>query len=160
MASVPERDKPIYQESPTFAEAVVRLRGFLLSQKLSSQPLWVFREDVTSYKRRVLVKEPVPPENQKLVELYYELGRQRGYGVRIEVLCLLHKRPCCYIWLPQDRMDAEYALMLFSSLIISVPTELPEARPVTSELKWRAYRWHDEKSGLPLLVDRVPRRNI
>ena len=120
----------------------------------------MFREDITSYKQRLLVKEPLPLRNQGLVELFYERGRQQGFGVRLEVLCVLGNRPCCYIWLPKDRMEAEYALMLFSPLIISAPTELPEARPVTSELKWWVYRWHDEKSGLPLLVDRVPRRNI
>src|SRR5215207_6044566 len=113
MSPVSETDKPIYEALPTFAEATEQLRAFLRSQQLSAEPLWVFREDVTSYKQRFLVKEPLPPENQGLVELFYERGRQRGYGVRLEVLCVLGKRPCCYIWLPKDRMEAEYALMLF-----------------------------------------------
>ena len=160
MSSVYETNESIYQELPTFGEATEQLRAFLSSQQLSSEPIWVFREDVTSYKQRILIKEPVPPGNEVLVEMFYERGRQRGYGIRLEVLCVLGRQPCCYIWLPKDRIEAEYALMLFSPLIISAPTELPEAGRVTSKLKWRAYRWHDEKSGRHLLVDRVPRRNI
>lgn len=50
-------------EMPTFVDAVERFRNFLISQQVSSELLWVFREDVSSRKRRIFIKEPLAAEN-------------------------------------------------------------------------------------------------
>ena len=110
-------------EIPIFSEAIKQLKDFLAGQNLSSEFQWVFREDVVWRKQRILVKEPLPKENERIVESLYERGRQRDLGIRLETLCLLGLRPCCYVWIPKDQMDAEYALLLMSKFIISAPNK-------------------------------------
>lgn len=126
-------------QMPTFANAVEQYREFLVSQQISSQLLWVFREDVTSHKRRVFVKESLPPENEQIVARLYKIGCQRGLGVQLDVFCLLHSRPCCYILLPKDEFEAECKMI--GGLKLSVPTELIQARSVTSNFLWNFKVW-------------------
>jgi hypothetical protein len=144
-------------QMPAFNEAVEHFRKLLVSQQISSELLWVFREDVTSHKRRVLVKEPLPFENERIAALLYERGCQRGLGVQLDVFCLLGSRPCCYIWLPEDEYDAHY---MIGNLKLSVPTDLLPARSVNSNLMWRVHVWLDERSGWNKAGERLPRRHI
>ncbi len=147
-------------EVPDFDNAIRQLKTFLAGQNVSTDLVWVFREDVVSYKLRLYVRASLPNDNDDLAASLYERGLVRDLGVRLEVLCLLGSRPCCYIWLPEDREDAGYSLLLMSKFIISVPTELPHARPVKNRLAWRGYKLLDEKSGWRDRADRVPHRNI
>ena len=147
-------------EVPGFDDAVGQLKGFLAGQNISTDLVWVFREDVVSYKLRLYVREPLPSGNERLVASFYERGLKRDLGIRFNTLCLLNSRPCCYIWLPEDREDAGYALLLMSKFIISAPTELSHARPVRNWLAWWAYKLLDEKSGWRDRANGVPHRNI
>lgn len=145
---------------PAFPDALRQCEDFLTSQKFSPDLRWVFREDVAWRKRRIFIKEPLPAENGKLVESLYESGRQRGLGIRLEVLCLLDSRPCCYVWLPKDQIDAEYALLLMTKLIISVPTDLQTAESVRNPLMWQMRKLVERVAGWESSVERLPRRNI
>jgi hypothetical protein len=148
-------------EVPAFSNAIQQLKDFLLAgQNISTDLLWVFREDVVSYKLRLYVREPLPGGNERLVESLYERGLRRDLGIRLNVLCLLGSRPCCYIWLPKDREDAGYALLLMSRFIIGSPSDMLRARSVKNRLAWRAYKLLDEKFGWRDRADRVPHRNI
>ena len=147
-------------EVPALPNAVRQCQDFLTGQNISPALLWVFREDVVWRKRRILVKEPLPAENERRVESLYESGRRRDLGIRLEVLCLLGSRPCCYVWLPKDQTDAEYALLLMSKLIISVPTDLRAAESVKNPLAWRWQRLVEGGVGWESMVERLPRRNI
>jgi hypothetical protein len=148
------------EEVPAFDEAIRQFKDFLAGQAVSTDLVWVFREDVVSYKLRLYINEPSLGENERRVESLYQRGLMRDLGIRLEVLCLLGARPCCYIWLPKDREDAGYALLLMSKFIVSVPTELAHARPVKNRLAWAAYKLLDEKSGWRDRAERVPHRNI
>ena len=150
----------IKPQVPTFGDAAKQLRDFLVGQSISSELLWVFREDVVWRKRRILVREPLPAGNVKLAESLYGEGRRRDLGIRLEVLCLLDSRPCCYVWLPQDQTDAEYALLLMSKFIISVPTDLRNAESVRNPLAWRWHKLFEGGAGWESIVERLPRRNI
>ena len=141
---------------PPFADAVVQFRQFLVSQRVPSELLWVFREDVTSRERRILVKEPLPLENERLVASLYERGCQHGLGVQIDAFCLLSSRVCCYIWMPEDESEAEYQMI--SGLKLSVPTELLQAYSVKSNLMWSVQTWLDEQSSWNKAEDRLPRK--
>ena len=147
-------------EVPAFPDAVRQCQDFLTGQNISSDLLWVYREDVAWRKRRILVRYPLPAENERLVESLYERGRRRDLGIRLEVLCLLGPRPCCYVWLPQGRTDAEYALLLTSKFIISVPTDLRNAESVKNPLAWRWHKLVEGGTGRESIVERLPRRNI
>jgi hypothetical protein len=146
----------IEYEMPVFGEAVRQFGGFLVSQGLSSDLLWVFRQDVCWRKQRLLVKLPVPEENTGHAESLYGVGVNRGLGVRLDVLCLLGSRPCCYIWLPPDEEDASYAML--SGLKLSTPTKPVIARAVRSGLLWRAYKWFERGEAFTGIVEQVPRR--
>jgi hypothetical protein len=141
---------------PVFGEAVQQFGGFLVSQGLSADVLWVFREDVCWRQQQLLVKVPVPEENIGDVGRLYNLGVNRGLGVRLEVLCLLGSRPCCYVWLPSDEEDASYALL--SGLKLSVPTEPVVAHAVSGGLLWRIYKWFERSEAFTGIVEQVPRR--
>lgn len=143
-------------EMPAFGEAAGQFGGFLASRGLAADLLWVFREDVCWRRQRVLVKAPVPEENTCDVERFYNLGVSRGLGVRLDVLCLLGPRPCCYVWLPADEEDASYALL--SGLKFSVPTRPAVAQAVRSGLLWRAYKWLERSEASAGIVAQVPRR--
>ena len=68
-------------EVPAFPGALRQCQDFLTGQKFSPDLLWVFREDVAWRKRRIFIKEPLPPENERLAESLYESGRQRDLGI-------------------------------------------------------------------------------
>lgn len=141
---------------PIFGEAVEQFGGFLVSQGLSSELLWVFREDVCWRQQRLFVKVPVAEGNVGSVEKLYNLGVNRGLGVRLDVLCLLDTRACCYAWLPSDEEDASYAML--SGLKLSVPVEPMVAHAVRSELLWRAYKWLERSETFTGIAKQVPRR--
>lgn len=145
---------------PEFGEAVLRLQEFLAREKLSEKLLWIFRKDVTSCKRRVVIKVPIPKENQRLAEARYEEGRNRDWGISLQVLCALGNSPCCYIWLPKNEMEAEYALMIDHGLKMSVPVDLIQARAVKNGLLWRAYLWVDKNSGWEGLSEDLPWKKV
>lgn len=147
-------------EVPAFPDAIRQCQDFLTGQSLASDLLWVFREDVAWRKRRIFVKEPLPAENERLVESLYESGRRRGLGIRLEVLCLLDSRPCCYMWLPQGRTEAEYALLLMSRFVISVPTDLRAAESIRNPLTWRWHKLIGGGAGWESVAERLPRRNV
>lgn len=143
-------------EMPVFGEAVQQFGGFLVSQGLSPDLLWVFREDVCRRKRRLFIKVPVSEENFGDVERLYHLGVSRGLGVRLDVLCLLGSSPCCYVWVPSDEEAASYAML--SGLKLSVPTEPVIARAVRNRVLWRAYKWLERSETFTGIVEQVPRR--
>lgn len=145
-------------QMPVFGDAIKKFQKFLVTHHVSSELLWVFREDVTSRKRRVFVKEPLPSENARLAESLYERGCQRGLGVQLDALCLLGSRPCCYILLPEDELDAQY--MMVKGLKLSVPTDWLHARSIKSNLVWGIYVWLDELSGWNKGQERLPRKQL
>jgi len=141
---------------PVFGEAVRQFGGFLAGQGRSSDLLWVFREDVCWRNQQLLVKIPAPEENARHVESLYNLGVNRGLGVRLDVLCLLGSHPCCYVWLPSDEEDASYAML--SGLKLSVPTEPMVAQAVESALLWRVYKRLERGEAFKGIVEQVPLR--
>jgi hypothetical protein len=140
-----------------FSEAKATLRKFLLEQGLSSDLVWLFREDVSSRAGRLLIKSPVPRENEELSEAYYEVGRKRDLGIGLHTFCLLDSQPCCYVELPEDDVDAQYLLMGNLNLKCSVSDSLTKAQPVTNRLLWAAYKLVERTSKPSLLIpDRLP----
>jgi hypothetical protein len=148
------------QETLPFDKAIREFECFIAKQGLSTDLLWVFREDISSFKRRILIKEPLPEGNLNMAEALYKRGCAEKKGIRLEVLCLLGARPCCYVWVPRDRDEAERNLLLLSGFIMSIPEKLLSARGIRNPLAWAWYKWLDRKRGWNELADRVPRRDI
>jgi hypothetical protein len=146
------------QEMPSFDDALKQFHAFIVQQGLPPDLLWVFREDVSFDGQRILIKEPLPSDNVRLVESFYERGCRRGVGVLLTVLCLLDSHSCCYIWLPEDEIEAIESLT--AGLKLSVPTSPASAESIKGWFGWQLYNWLGRRSGLNPLVERLPRRAI
>ena len=139
---------------PPFDEACRQFHEFLTGQGITGELAWVFRGDVSSHQRTLSVRLPLSADNTSRARDRYELGRQRGLGVWLQVFGRLGERPLCYVWLPADAEDASYAML--SGLKMSVPETPLEVRPVISGLRWWFRRRWDWWRGFTGLADDVP----
>lgn len=64
---------------------------------------------------------PLPKDNWQLAERAYEIGREKGLGLKLEVSCWLDQTPCCYVLIPDDEAAAESLMM--TELRFSYPTD-------------------------------------
>jgi hypothetical protein len=139
-----------------FDEALDSFREFLSGQGLSTDLVWVFREDVIFQRERIFIKTPVPAENESRARACYELGQKRDFGINLKAFCLLESRPCCYILLPEDDLDAQYLLMSNISLKLSVWTNLRKAESISNPVKWLALKLMNRKSQSSSPDDHIP----
>jgi hypothetical protein len=142
-----------------FHEAKQVFQNFLSELGLSSDLLWVFGEDVVSLENRFLIKVPLRAGNESFAEACYNIGFERGLGLCLHAFCLLDGRPCCYVQLPEDDLNAQYSLMGNLSLKCCVRSELINAEPIDSFLVWQTYRL-GEKFSDPRFsqLDKLPFR--
>lgn len=135
-------------DPPPFDEAVARLRHFVESQAGSSDLLWVFREDVTTYCHSEWIRVPVRRENANLAREYYEFGRQQGFGVTLACLCQFGGRSACYVWMPKDESEAADRLQ-GPCLKLQVHKGRNDANrtgtPVRSFLSWQYRCWRNRQ---------------
>ena len=151
-------NREIALEMPTFQLAIKQFQDFLANEGHSKSLLWICREDITWHDFKFFIKEPLPEENELVVEKLYERGCKRGLGLSLDVFCLLGSQPCCYIWLPEDERDAELAMV--AGLKLNVPVEPTVAEPVKNWLLWRRHRKLGERSGAERWVERLPQRGV
>ena len=143
-------------EVPNFQSAINQLIEFLNSQGFSSEPLWIFREDVAWRNDAIFVKVPLRTKDGKTVESIYNIGVERNLGLRLEVLCLLNSHPCCYVWLPSDEIAAEENGLLMSRFIVSIPNPLKVAESTGSALIFKWYKLLEGKIYQCGQINRVP----
>ncbi|MFN0139740.1 MAG: hypothetical protein ACKVQW_06600 [Pyrinomonadaceae bacterium] len=140
----------------SFDEALDDFKEFLSGQGLPTELVWVFREDVICQRERVIIKTPVPAENEALAKACYELGQQRNFGINLHAFCLLESRPCCYIVLPEDGIDAEHMLIPKVAVKYSVLSNLTKAEPVLNPVKWHTLRLLNRKSAVDGFNEYIP----
>jgi hypothetical protein len=141
---------------PDFDSAVEQFRRFLSGEKIETSVVWIFRKDAIASGRSILLRIPLPAENERLARRCYFLGQERGLGLRIELLCILDGIPCCYIWVPEDQQAAEYAML--SGLKLCIPVEPINARAVQSSLRWNLNKYFSRRSNLQWVIDQLPAR--
>lgn len=142
-----------------FVNAKQYFQKFLVEQGLSSDLLWVFGEDVICLPKRFLIRGPLPAENESFAEACYNIGRERDFGICLHAFSLLDSRPCCYVQLPEDDLDAQYSLMGNLHVKCSVRTDLINAEPITNPLLWQAYRFKEKFSDKRFsTLDKLPFR--
>ncbi len=144
---------------PDFDTAVARLRNFI--QEVGHPPgelVWVFREDVSTYRRRVLIKIPLPVENERVARRRFEEGRRVGIGVCLSVFCRLGDAYCCTTWFVSDLEESARKLCYGLKLSVPAPADLDSARAVQGRLVWAVRRWLDGTSQFPFLRDFLPAR--
>jgi len=114
----------------SFDQAKACFNEFLSREGVSNDLLWLFREDVVFQGDNILIRTPVPRENDQLAENCYELGRQRNFGVALHGFCLFQSYLCCYLILPEDDLDAQYLLMSSVGVKYSVVSNPRKARSI------------------------------
>lgn len=111
-----------------FDTALEEFRALIAREGFPVDIAWIFREDVTSRRRRVAIRWPLPIGNEHLARDSYLLGVRGGMDLRIEVFCLAGRTSCCTVWVPGNEIDASYAML--TGLKFSVPTDPVLARRV------------------------------
>lgn len=112
---------------PSFDVAVLQLKDLLSRHGIDGEILWIFKEDVSVTRGgQPWIRWPVPSTNPREMEVVYENGRRSGNGVELSVYCALNGSPCCFVFVPQDKLDAEHRMI--HGLKLSLPVSLRKAR--------------------------------
>jgi hypothetical protein len=104
---------------PSFSEAQILLRKFLLEQQKPSEIDWIFREDLVRFRRFFGIKTPLPGLNERFVERLFDLARTRGNGVELSVFCFCSRRAFIYVYVPENAEDAKDRMM-FQQLKLTI----------------------------------------
>lgn len=145
-------------ELPPFEEATARLRAFLANQVLNSDVLWICREVFLEQWPRLYVKLPLHNESS-LAERIYDEGVRRGIGVELQVFCFVEGRPCCYVWIPKDEIDATYRMLSGLKLCIREPGRQIVV-PVKSHFQWIWLNWFSLPHLRRSWVEDIPGRTL
>ena len=143
----------------SFDEALESFKDFLSGQGISADLVWIFREDVIFQTERIFIKTPIPAENESRARACYELGQKRDFGINLQAFCLLESRPCCYILLPEDDLDAQYLLMSNISLKLSVWKNLRKAESISNPVKWMALKLMNRRPQFSSPDDHIPSKH-
>jgi hypothetical protein len=144
-----------------FRETKQDFQRFLSTQGLSSEILWIFREDLVCLPNRFLVKVPLPENNETLAESFFNTGRERNFGICLHGFCLLDGKVCCYVQLPDDNLDAQYSLMSSERVKFLIRNNLVNAEPVTNFFSWQFYRLVEKFSDTRYSVpENLPLRGV
>ena len=146
-------------EIPDFRTAVEQFRDFLTQIGHPPDELnWIFREDVSTCRRRVLVRVPLPADNEGIAAARYEQGRAVGVGVCLFVYCRLGTALCCSTWFVKDHQESARRLCGGLKLSAPLPANVDVSQPVWDRRTWRAWRRLDRESGLAHFRNFLPPR--
>lgn len=138
---------------PGFDDAIASFARFVEAEGHGRELTWVFREDVTSMRRRLWIRVPVPTANRNLARELYETARVSGVGSSLVVLGDSGHTSACYV-------EVHGGLAAFPAagtvgLCLSVPTDQRSVRLIRSALYWRARRWRNQAAGLEGMASQV-----
>jgi hypothetical protein len=94
----------------SFAEASRLLAEHLRSQGMPDHLVWIFREDVTAFRRNLFVNSSPDKINRDLAHRLFDLGVNQGRGIRLMVLGFAERLAYCYVWVPADDLDASQSM--------------------------------------------------
>jgi hypothetical protein len=151
------RVKSVAQTS--FEEAKASFKSGLSNNGVSSDLLWVFREDVVFLYDRIFIRTPVSAENESLARACYELGQKRDFGINLHGFCLLDSHLCSYIALHEDELESQYMLMSNQSVKYSWQTELREAQAISNALMWRIRAWQSSRARFSHFDNHIPSKH-
>lgn len=155
---------PHLSDSPPFDEAVATFRNFLRQQDTSDDVHWIWRDAIISRRgsgsrkianRKILIDRSALADDHS-IRKYYATGVKRGLGIALCVFCMAEGAPLCYIYIPEDKTAAEYAMM--SSLKCSIPTPCPVATFVNTRFVAAILRLFVRTSKSAWIVNEVPLR--
>jgi hypothetical protein len=105
-----------------------------------------------------LIRVPILTKNEKLAEEGYELGRHRGFGVALHGFCVLEKRVCCYIQLPENDLDSQYKLMSDIYVKYSMVDPIQRGKAIKNPIQWSIRRWQNKRIQKNSFIEEKPRK--
>ncbi|MDH3972718.1 MAG: hypothetical protein OEV42_00445 [Deltaproteobacteria bacterium] len=145
------------KECPTFENAIQSFEGFLKSENKSQAIQWLFREDITTYKLKMWIKIPYFENHWEVAKKIYQLGLDRGFGIRIIQIGSINNDSLCYIWLPQDELDMDQSMM-DHNLKLSISQTNRGITPIKNSGFWNLIKWVNSKRGYNYLESDMPSR--
>lgn len=144
---------------PDFDTALEQFRRFITEVGHAPNELtWVFREDVSTFRRRVLIKVPLPADNEQVARARYEQGRRLGIGVCLDVFCRLGPVLCCTTWFVENLEESARRLCGGLKLSVPSPADMVAAHPVRNRLVWAVWSWLDSRSRFNQFKNFLPAR--
>ncbi len=113
----------------TFDEAVVGLQSLLARMQRPSSLAWVFRGDVTRYRRQYWVRWPPPETRRHDASQEFARGIEQGLGLALEVIGFTRTHSLATVYVPQDEQDASD--MMLAGLHLKVATFTLESIPLS-----------------------------
>ena len=141
----------------SFQQATEKLQAFLQTEKRPHVVRWVFREDLIFYKRNILLRWPLPAQNEQLAQELYNQGQAKGLGFALEICGFDQANAYGYVLVPADSADAE-ALMM-TPLKLSYVTDQRKVIKIRSKLVWQIIQKILSNRTDITWLDFVPLRN-
>jgi len=111
----------------TFDEACSALSAFLQREGQPSELLWICREDITGRRNALFVHPSPPANNRELYRRHFDFGVGQARGMRLFVSCFVGPQAHCYVWVPEDDVAADQAMVSEQALNYSFATA-PDSR--------------------------------
>lgn len=143
-------ERPVGEpDYPPFEQASSRFERFLTENECPAYIVWVGSEDVVRMAERVYMHSKVNEmELAERARTEYALACERRRGVLLQLIAISQSVSYCGIWSPQSDIDAEYALMP-DGLKLQIPTSIPQACLVNSNLMWTFLSWRSRRLWRP-----------
>ncbi|BBB60395.1 hypothetical protein UNDKW_2122 [Undibacterium sp. KW1] len=113
--------------NPKFEEIIPVFRKFLEQQGCPGKIVWVAPEHTMCCGRaewKIFENECVDEED---IKLKYQDADDKKFGVRFCALCVNDETSYCYLIVPTSELDADYKLLTYEKVKLSVPAEMPHA---------------------------------
>jgi hypothetical protein len=138
---------PAKENGADFGGAVARFQQFLKANNHSEKIVWVMPEEVlTTRKRFIYVRVPVPAINEMKVRQMYEEGVAEGRGVVMSTVCRMSASTYCYLWFPRSAEEVPEGIWpQDGGLKLSArdKSSSPAGRPITHSVLWTLLKfWH------------------
>jgi hypothetical protein len=149
----------------SFEEASQGLVECLRRRGHPDHVVWIFQEELTSFRRQVFV-HPSPHEtNRELARQLFNFGVGQGRGLKLKAVGFANHRAYSYVWVPADDIDANQSMT--NGLHFNVGLESHDTgrgrviNRVPSPLLFKLQRFYCRLRGETPIVRELPlRRNL
>lgn len=129
----------------TFSQAVEEFKKNLEHDKLPTDILWVFKEDVYSrnvnyFGKDLWIKLPLLKENEKLTEKQFSIGQEKNLGICLTAFALCENKICCHLMIPNNDLESQYMLMSLEYVKFTYTIDMPTAKAVRSFFRWTFFK--------------------
>jgi hypothetical protein len=153
--------KPVLIEE-SFEEASRQLIELLRKQRMPDQLVWVFREDVTGF-RRGFFTHPSPPKlNRDLSHRLFDFGVKQARGIRLTVLGFAGDLAYSYVDVPADDVGAGQGMICGLHLAVALESHETGRGKAVTRVRFALFFWLVQLwcrfRGEPFFIKKIPLR--